>query len=359
MDTVTHALLGTAIAEAAFREKLGAKALLFGAGLAMLPDADVVVGLAGPWEILKYHRGPTHSLIVVALLSPLIGWLLWLWLGKHARPPRVDPGLHGQPLRVSPWSWILLTFAALVQNPLLDLCTSYGTQLFWPLTKGRFAIDAVAIIDPLYTLPLLAAFLIACVPGIRRLSRTFSACMLVLTTGYLAFGFLQMERARSLALAQLAREHFPAVVVRATPTPLTNNLLWRITARDESRNLRVGLVSTWEPRPIRFIHLDWPEGPLVAKTLRSANGGIFDWFADGLVSVHVEHQGLGTAVILEDQRYGNVLDPTRSYFAADALFDPSGRLTEVSLLGGRRSLDLRRELAAAWKLVRGEETPSP
>jgi membrane-bound metal-dependent hydrolase YbcI (DUF457 family) len=204
MDIVTHALLGSAIAEAGFREKLGARALVAGAVLAVLPDADVVVRLQGPWEVLKYHRGPTHSLIVIALVSPLIGWLLWLWTRKHARPARGGPAPETQGHRISPWNWILLAFAAFVQNPLLDLCTSYGTQLLWPLTTRRFAIDAVAIIDPLYTLPLLAAFLIACIPGIRRLTRTFAACVLVLTTGYLAFGFLQMERARSLASAQLA-----------------------------------------------------------------------------------------------------------------------------------------------------------
>jgi inner membrane protein len=357
MDIVTHALLGSAIAEAGFREKLGARALVAGAVLAVLPDFDVVVRLQGPWEVLKYHRGPTHSLIVIALVSPLIGWLLWLWTRKHARPARGGPAPETQGHRISPWNWILLAFAAFVQNPLLDLCTSYGTQLLWPLTTRRFAIDAVAIIDPLYTLPLLAAFLIACIPGIRRLTRTFAACVLVLTTGYLAFGFLQMERARSLASAQLAREGFPAVVVRATPTPLTNNLLWRITASDDRRNLRVGLVSTWEPREIRFIALDWLESPLVEKALRSENGRVFNWFADGLVSAHVEPQPGGTAVILEDQRSGNVTDLTRSFFVAEALFNSSGQLTGVNL--HRRGLDLRRELAAAWKLLRGEETTPP
>jgi inner membrane protein len=251
---------------------------------------------------------------------------------------------------------MLLTFAVLFQNPLLDLCTSYGTQLFWPVTTRRFAIDAVGIIDPVYTLPLLLAVVAGCVPGIRRLSRTFAACVLVLTTGYLGFGFLQMERARSLASAQLQREPFDAVVVRATPTPLTNNLVWRIIASDEHRNLRVGLVSTWKPREIRFHALDWPTSPLVEEALKSENGRLFNWFAAGLVSAHIQREAAGRAVILEDQRYGGVTDPARSFFAAAALFDASGRLTGVHLLRDRRRFNLREELAAAWRLLRGEKT---
>jgi hypothetical protein len=52
-----------------------------------------------------------------------------------------------------------------------------------------------------------------------------------------------------------------------------------------------------------------------------------------------------------------VTDLTRSFFVAEALFNSSGQLTGVNL--HRRGLDLRRELAAAWKLLRGEETTPP
>jgi len=351
MDSITHALLGTTIAEAAFREKLGGRALVVGAVLGVLPDLDIFTRLAGPWEGLKYHRGPTHSLIVLALVSPVIGWLFWLWTRKQGR--------HTHREQASLWSWICLTFLALFQNPLLDLLTSYGTQLFWPVTTRRFAIDAVGIIDPLYTLPLLVAVVVACVPGIRRISRTFAACVLVLTTGYLGFGFLEMERARSLASAQVQREHFPARLVRATPMLLTNNLVWRVIASDEHGNLRVGFVSTWKPREIRFHALDRPTNPLVQEALQSENGRIFQWFADGLVSAHVQREGTGIAVILEDQRYGTVTDPTTSFFAAAALFDASGRLSGVHLIHSSRAIHFREELSAAWKLLRGEETESP
>ena len=68
MDSITQILLGTTIAEAGFREKLGGRAVIAGAVLGALPDLDIVTRCAGPWAFVKYHRGPTHSLIVLALV---------------------------------------------------------------------------------------------------------------------------------------------------------------------------------------------------------------------------------------------------------------------------------------------------
>ena len=36
---------------------------------------------------------------------------------------------------------------------LLDSCTSYGTQLFWPFSDVRVAWDTMSIVDPLFTVP--------------------------------------------------------------------------------------------------------------------------------------------------------------------------------------------------------------
>ena len=340
MDSITQILLGTTIAEAGFREKLGGRAVIAGAVLGTLSDLDILTRFAGPWTFLKYHRGPTHSLIVLALVSPLIGWMLWRLARK----------------RGSPGHWILLSCCVLLTDPLLDWCTSYGTQLFWPITTRRFSIDAIAIIDLVYTLPLLLVLVFACAPRIRRFSRTLAICVLVLTTGYVAFGYVQMQRARALASDQLEREGFEPVEVRATPMIVAYNLLWHIAARDPDGDLRVGTVSTWAPRDIRFHRLDRSGGPLVKKALESERGRLFAWFADGLMSARIEREGAQTSVLLSAHGYGTVTDPTKSVFTARALFDADNRLIEVQLSHGRSDIDFRKELSAGWKLLRGEPT---
>lgn len=50
---------------------------------------------------------------------------------------------------------------AAVTHPLLDWCTSYGTELLSPFSRERFALDAIPIIDPAFTL-LLVVTLVTC-----------------------------------------------------------------------------------------------------------------------------------------------------------------------------------------------------
>ena len=50
-----------------------------------------------------------------------------------------------------------LTSLPLITHPILDAFTSYGTQLFWPLTTHPISIASIFAVDPLYTLPLLIA----------------------------------------------------------------------------------------------------------------------------------------------------------------------------------------------------------
>ena len=82
MPTImTHAIVPLALAAAAGPSRIAPKVALVGAGLAMLPDADVVgfafgIEYADSWG----HRGATHSLVFAALTAAGIA-LVW----KRAR----------------------------------------------------------------------------------------------------------------------------------------------------------------------------------------------------------------------------------------------------------------------------------
>jgi inner membrane protein len=76
MDTITHIVLGAALGEVLAGEKLGKKALLIGAIAGNLPDIDFVASF---WldsaRDVWFHRGITHSLLFVVVISLLLAWV--------------------------------------------------------------------------------------------------------------------------------------------------------------------------------------------------------------------------------------------------------------------------------------------
>jgi inner membrane protein len=55
--------------------------------------------------------------------------------------------------------WYLLVYLAFATHVLLDSCTIYGTQIFWPIVNTPMAWGSVFIIDPAYTLILMAGLM--------------------------------------------------------------------------------------------------------------------------------------------------------------------------------------------------------
>jgi inner membrane protein len=322
MDTITQALLGATIAEAGFRDRLGGKAVLFGAVCGVLPDLDVMAGLAGEWASLVHHRGVTHSLVVLPIAAFPIGWLGARLLGS----------------REQPWSWIHLAFWALITHPLLDLFTAYGTQLFAPLSDARHALDGVSIIDPIYSAPLAFAVL--------KRKRRIAAWVLAVTTCYLFFGYALGLSAERAARRELAA--FQPVAVRAV-VPIAFPLLRRVIARDEGGDLRIGTWSPFKER-IDFLELERSDDPLIDRALATEEGEIFRWFADGYLHAIVEPREGGADVVLSDQRYGMYVEPEKGPFRARVRFGPNGDVLGVERIS-QASFDLRRELAAGWEAM--------
>ena len=142
MDSITQAALGAAIGGAVAPAGQRRKALLVGAALGTLPDLDVLIDYGDAVANFTYHRGFSHSLLVL----PPFALLLWLALRRWWAP-----------VREAPARWLAIIGLALITHPLLDAHTAYGTQLFWPLTLPPTMWATLFIIDPLFTLPLLAA----------------------------------------------------------------------------------------------------------------------------------------------------------------------------------------------------------
>ena len=216
MDSITQAVLGASIQGALLGRWQGRKALLYGAMLATVPDLDVVMEYGDAVANMTYHRGFSHSLFVLSGVA-----LLLTWMARRFRP---HPGYSANRLLLTLW-------LVLITHPLLDAFTSYGTQLFWPLMPTPTAWSSLFIIDPLYTVPLIAALVISLFTGLREQSWRVPAVALAVSTLYIGFSLAGKFMAEQRVEHELARQGIQPEQLFTTPTPL-NTLLWRVIVLD-------------------------------------------------------------------------------------------------------------------------------
>ena len=340
MDLVTQAILGAAVAEAGgWRAEFGKSAIFAGLFFGMAPDFDIIARLGGEWSSLIHHRGITHSVFFAPVVAPVCGWLIWKARGS----------VEGHWRR-----WSALIFWALLTHPLLDLFTSYGTQLLTPLSQERFALDGVSIIDPIYTVPLLTGLILCAVWRKNRVrGQRLMAALLIATTAYLGFGAWQSMQVSERASVQLARS-VSVVRTRAMPT-IGNMVLWRVVAKDGEGTIHVGMHSQFAPKPaIVFHQAKALDSPLVQKALADPRGKIYRWFADDLLAYTIEEPGQGGMILqMADMRYGGVRDPLEPMWGARAMFDDQMNVVEITRFNTRRTdgESLKAELRALWRAI--------
>ena len=172
MDTITHIVLGAAIGEVLAGEKLGKKALLIGAIAANLPDIDFVASF---WldsaRDVWFHRGITHSLLFVVVISLLLAWvarrvdgLRWRGDGLARRVDRSGRAsrLAGRASRSTAMTfgqWWLFFGVQLLVHIFIDAFNAYGTGWFEPFNSYRVTFNVLFVADPLYSCWLGIAFL--------------------------------------------------------------------------------------------------------------------------------------------------------------------------------------------------------
>jgi inner membrane protein len=304
MDPLTQGLLGASFGQALYGRALGRRALVWGALVGMSPDLDVLANPASPMAEWLWHRGPTHALVFGPVVGPAIGWLLWKWKGGRLR------------------DWVGLCVVALVTHPLLDAFTTYGTQLLWPFSRHRVAFDAIAIVDPVYSLALAAALFFGLRRGVETtLARRAAWAALALSSAYVGLGLAVNARVEALARHQLAAEGVAADRVAAYPT-LFQLPQRRVVAR-RGDEVRVGWVSALAPRPIAWERFLAAGGPLVEAARTTREVQVLEWFAMGEVTPRVEEDG--ATVEFDDLRYGFPGRPRDGLWGVRVRLDSGGR----------------------------------
>ncbi|AHL75082.1 hydrolase [Stutzerimonas stutzeri] len=265
MDSITQALLGATVQASLLGRWQGRKALLYGAVLGTLPDLDVVIDYGDAIADMTYHRGFSHSLFVLSMLAVALTWL--------ARRIRPDPGYSGIRLFMTVW-------LVLVTHVLLDAFTSYGTQLFWPLTTPPVAWSSVFIIDPIYSVPLLLAVLAGAIVGLEGRSPRVPVVALVVTSLYLGFTLAGKQMAEQRVETAIASQGLQANQLFSTPTPF-NSLLWRVIIL-QGDDYYEALVSWFDDQPPELVRI--ARGERLADILReSPQHTRLQWFTGGVL----------------------------------------------------------------------------
>ncbi len=404
MDSITQITLGAAVGEVVLGRKAGNRAMLWGAIGGTLPDLDVVANLAtDQLGALAYHRAISHS-FTFALLAPVaLGWLVhhlykdqarggwwgklaltWLFLsallllGALVLPidtagavrtglgvglvmilpamligwrerVRRRPSDNGNP-GWKAWAWML--FWAIFTHPLLDCCTTYGTQILQPFDDYRAAFNNMSVVDPLYTVPFIICVLIT-----SRLLRNSPQRRLVnwlgigLSSAYLVLSFFHKDRVNDVFEDSLREQGIAYERYMTAPT-IMNNVLWQGVAEADS-NYYYGLYSLFDDDPrVESFEVIPKNHHLVAPYRDDRAVRILSWFSNGYYSISPLPGG---RLQLNDLRFGTIrrsdTEVDKNYVFKFILEESEGQLQAFQAEASRRDLD--GALEYLWERAKG------
>jgi len=285
MDSLTQFTLGAAVSTLCLGKTLGPrKAALLGGVLGTLPDLDVFLPFDDPVDAFVFHRGWTHSVFVHALATPIIGEALVRFVDvlKTHRPV----------------VW-LTVFMCLTTHALIDAITVYGTRIFWPFYPDPIGVGSLFIIDPLFTLPLLAVVIWALWQGnwSSRLRRGLAGAMLFGGV-YMALSVVMQSHVENRAKTIFADAGLEVDRVFAIAGPL-NTVVWKVIGLEDDRyhNLYLSLLDSSATTSI-YTH---PRHPALVADLGDSDAfRKLEWFSRGFYRAELE----GQRVVVSDLRMG-------------------------------------------------------
>ncbi|MEE4250802.1 MAG: metal-dependent hydrolase [Alcanivoracaceae bacterium] len=294
MDSVSQMALGAAVSVAVVGGRMPVwKAAAIGAAVGTLPDLDVLIDYGDPVRNMTFHRAESHALFWLTLFTPAAAWLAARLTGMADN------------FRL----WCLNIWLILITHTLLDAMTVYGTQLLLPFTDMPLGVASIFIIDPLYTLPLLAGlFLAVRWRGRRGLNANSNG--LIISTFYLCWSVLAQQHVAGVAERSLAAAGIKAEQQLVTPTPF-NTLIWRVLVITPD-GYSEGFYSLLDgDRLISFDH--FPRGMHWYQALQNNwEAARIAWFSHGFFAMS-EHDG---EVRITDLRMGQQPDYVFSFAVA-------------------------------------------
>lgn len=218
MDTITHSLAGALIAHALGSQNTQDSRhtrirVLCGAIAAAFPDIDYLTALINPLVFITYwHRGVTHSFVMLPLWAFLLGVTMALILRRFKQ-----------------WrSFVFLSATVLSSHILLDMITSWDTQIFAPLSDYRVSLQYAFVIDPLLSTIIIIALLLALYFRARWIAIAGAGVLALYIATLAALHQQAVEIARNHARTQ-GLKHVQAIALPQPFSPFN----WKLAISDE------------------------------------------------------------------------------------------------------------------------------
>jgi inner membrane protein len=332
MDSLTQIILGAAVGEAVLGRKVGNKAILWGAIAGTIPDLDVLCNLFfDAVTSNEVHRGFSHSIVFSLLFAPALGWLVYRFYGK----------------KESSWKgWTKLMFWSLFTHPLLDVHTTWGTQLLWPL-EYKFSFKNIFVVDPLYTIPFLLFLMFAVFQKKGTPKRAkLNQCGLVISSAYMILTLIFKWITYDVFVENLKIQEIAYTELETKPTPL-NSILWSANVDTEDAYL-IGYYSLFDTnRPISFLRVpknhdllgDLKNDPLIHRLIKLSKG----WY-----TIEKKEEKL----YFNDLRFGLMgisPDERRFVFSYELINDNGLRAVETP----KNTSEVKLQLKALFERVKG------
>ena len=288
MDPFTQGLLGASFASSFSKNKNRKVKALCGALGGMAPDLDVLIfSVNDPLLFLEYHRHFTHSIFFVPFGGLLVSIFLYFFFRNI----------------ISFKNIFLFSTLGFLTHGLLDACTSYGTNLFWPFFNHRVAWNIISIIDPIFTITLLAFLILY----FLRKSIFLMRIGVILSFSYLIFGVVKYQQVKNymLNISNLREHKLERLLLNPT---FGNNFLWRSVYQSDNYYyvdaVYMPLFSDSifkEGEKIKVIDKEIVFPELTDSSIQRNDIKRFSFFSQDFIYLHPNYEN-----VIADLRYGTL-----------------------------------------------------
>ena len=330
MDPVSQAAIGASFSQSITKNTNIQIATFLGCVAGMAPDLDVLISSkTDPLLFLEFHRQFTHSLFFIPIGSLIVAAFFYPIFKRYC----------------SFKAGYLYCFLGYASHGLLDACTTYGTQLFWPLSSSRHAWNNISIIDPFFTFPILIFIALS----VYKNSRLLSKMGLIWAIGYLLLGLVQRDRAVSVWQELAASLGHTIERLEAKPG-FANLLVWKTIYESEGQfyvdAARVGFKRKVIPGgSIKKLDTSTQLSWLDLQSQQALDVERFKWFSNDYLAV----DQLNPYRVI-DIRYSAVPNEINPLWAID--LDPDKEFTEHVKWVALRQIGPD-QINNWWSMIRG------